>query len=278
LAKTLLRKSAVKKCFLVLGTALLLFGSMALQPARAVVLDWDTVTWSPNGSLTHSYDIDPTFAGNDITVTISRNTNSLVSGYPQIANDITGGVVPAQNSLRLQLDLNNRNNFVTVTIDFLNPSGVLLPSFSIYDIDTGTGTSPNLTYQDQIRNITASFGTTTYSPTFSNVGSAVTASGGNTLTGNASVANDSSLGNATITFNGGPVTQIVFDYGSGTGSQSNPAQQGVAISDISFNSVSGVPETSTVWTAFGILILASLVRFYHRAGSPLSTKTSVSVE
>lgn len=249
----------MKKGFSVAVFAVLLLG-VNIPSARAVILNWDAVTWSPGGSLVQSYDIDPSFAGNDIRITISGNTSNFISATPARGNDITGGVTPAEMALRLQLDIPNRTNFVTVTIDFLNPAGVLLPTFSLYDIDTGTGASPNFSYQDQIRNLQASFGITNYAPTLSGVGAGVTVSGGNTLTGNTSLPNDSTAGNATVSFTGGPVTQIRFDYGGATGTIANPAQQGIAISDITYNNISGVPEVNAVWVSIAALFLAGLIR------------------
>src|SRR5207302_8844562 len=54
--------------------------------ASAVLVDWSALTWSP-GSLSNSYDVDPSNAGNYVTVTIGGGAGqlhpSLVSGSPQ---------------------------------------------------------------------------------------------------------------------------------------------------------------------------------------------------
>jgi len=247
----------MKKTFLI-TSFIALWTAFVLPAAHAVILDWDTVTWTP-GSLVQSYDIDPSFAGNDIRITIGGDIGNLINGTPRLNNDLTGGISPAEMALRLQLNLPNRTNFVTVTIDFLNPVGVLLPTFSLFDIDTGTGSSPNFSFQDQIRNIQATFGPTSYSPTITGLGSTVSQSG-STLTGIGSAANNTSNGSAMISFTSGPVTQIRFDYGGGPNSLANPATQGIALSDISFNNISGVPEINAIWVAIVALLLAALVR------------------
>ncbi len=58
--------------------------------AATLTLDWNLVTWAP-GQLSQSFDIDPSNPGNDITITVSGNTNRISS--PIIADTrITGGV------------------------------------------------------------------------------------------------------------------------------------------------------------------------------------------
>src|SRR5205814_1516771 len=86
--------------------------------ASAVTLDWDTVSWTP-GSLTNSYDIDPSAAGNDVTLTVSGDTGQLgteqVFPFPQtpaLTTNLQGGLVTAKNSLTLMLDLANQTQNV----------------------------------------------------------------------------------------------------------------------------------------------------------------------
>ena len=57
--------------------------------APAVTLDWSTVTWTA-GSLSNSYDVDPTNPGNDITIAMSGNTGNFNSGSPSIGTGLGG--------------------------------------------------------------------------------------------------------------------------------------------------------------------------------------------
>lgn len=225
-----------------------------------MVLDWDDFTWNPDGSLSQQYNID----GVDVVITISGDTSNLVSGYPRIDDDITGGT-SGEDALRLQLDLTSSSNSITVTIEFL--TAVYNPVFTIYDIDAASS-STSTTWQDQISNIEASNGTVDYSPTISNVGSGTTLDG-TTLTGNSNVSNDSSQANATISFDSGPVTQISFTYESGPNANANPNNQGIAISDISFDTVAGVPEINAVWVSIMALFLGAIVHSRRQRQSKL---------
>src|SRR5437016_10433619 len=79
--------------------------------ASAVLVDWSALNW-PAGSLSNSYDVDPSSAGNDVTVTISGDTGqlqaSLVSPNPQtpaITRAFDGGLGTSPETLELALDL-----------------------------------------------------------------------------------------------------------------------------------------------------------------------------
>ena len=240
--------------------------------AQAIVLDWDTVTWA-NGSLSNSYNIDPAFAGNDVTVTVAGNTAQLGSEStgqltPAITTNVTGGLSPVQNALTLNLDLANQSQTVTITVNFstLYPQGVNNVSFSIFDVDFASspgGSGAN--FQDQISNITATtVGGSIISP-FS-----ITTSADNTLsgsgltqvvTGNATANDTTSAGNVLINFGTNAITSFTFTYGSGTGTNADPTAQHIAIGDISFTPV---PEINPAWTAFGSCGFAALGALLHR--------------
>src|SRR5437879_5627658 len=92
--------------------------------APAALVDWSTQSWTP-GSLSNSYDVDPSNPGNDVTITISGDTGqlqpSLASGNPQtpaITRAFDGGLGTSPKTLELALDLSNNSQFVTVTINF----------------------------------------------------------------------------------------------------------------------------------------------------------------
>ena len=143
----------------VLASVLALF----LLPAHlcAVTLDWDAVTWTA-GSLSNSYDIDPSRAGNDITVTVTGNTSQFQNSNatpnvltPAITNRDQGGLTPAELSLTLAVDFTNRTESVTTTVNFsaLYAQGVQNVSFTIFDVDFQNAGGSQ--YQDQLRSITA---------------------------------------------------------------------------------------------------------------------------
>lgn len=242
----------------VAGIAGALFALCAAR-APAVVLDWDAVTWTA-GSLSQSYDIDPAKAGNDITLSITGSTGRLQPNNtapnpqtPAITNTLQGGLGTAQNTLNLALDLNNQNQFVTITVNFsaLYTLGVNNVSFTIFDVDFANSGGSN--FQDQLRSISALSidGTTLIAPT-------ITTSASNTLTGSglaqvvsgtataADTGAGSNAGNVTISFGTNAIKSLTFAYGSGSGTVANPTYQDIGIHDISFTPV---PELNPAWSA-----------------------------
>ena len=78
----------------------------------AVTLDWSAVTWTA-GSLSNSYDIDPSNPGNDITIAMSGNTGNFNSGSPSIGTGLGGyGEVfpPAGADFLIHQPIHNRND------------------------------------------------------------------------------------------------------------------------------------------------------------------------
>ena len=242
--------------------------------AKAVILDWDTVTWTA-GSLSNSYDVDPANAGNDVTVTVSGNTAQLqpelVAPNPQtpcVTTNFQGGLPTAENTLCLAVNFTNQTQQVTVTVDFsaLYAQGVHNVSFKIFDVDFAN--AGGSTYQDQIRSITALSidGVTQIAPT-------ITTSPNNTLsgsglsqvvTGNTSTV-DTGAGsgdaNMTIDFGTNAIKSVTFTYGSGSGTVADPTYQHIGLYDISFTPV---PEINPVLGAiFSCVAAAGLVLFRH---------------
>jgi len=253
----------------------LCLASLSSATANAVVVDWDTLTWTP-GTFTNSYDVDPAKAGNDVTVTVSGNTPQLqpevVSPYPQtpaITTNFEGGLGTAQNTLSLAVDFTNKSQSVTVTVDFssLYTSDVQYVSFSLFDVDaSNTGGSD---YQDLLSSITATAadGVTLVAPT-------ITASSNNSLSGSSLTqavngmisTNDlgagSGNGNVTINFGAAAIKSFTFTYGSGTAPGADPTYQHVGLHDISFTPV---PELNPTWSALGSCLLAAALILRHSA-------------
>ncbi len=243
--------------------------SLGVLPARAVVLDWSNVTWTP-GSLTGSFDIDPDNAGNDVTVTITGNTSRFFSSsYPQITDDFTGGLGSGTDQLDLYMDYSNTSQAITVTVTFHYAGGVSDVEFTLFDIDTGAvtgkGKNPDRAFVDQVRSITATAtNNTLVAPTITVANSTYTKTGGSgtnqTITGQ-DVANDfSGQGSASISFGTNTVSSFTFTYGEGAGSESDPFAQGIGLYDISYKPK--VPEFHPGLISAGVcLLLAGARRF-----------------
>jgi hypothetical protein len=234
-------------------------------PARALVLDWDGVSWTP-GSLSNSFNLNGD-AFNDITVAItSQNpgifTNDPTTGTmtPAINQTMTGGLVPVQNSLIIAANLHTNSN-LTVHLSFTGGTAGNLPgannvSFTLFDIDVTTNS-------DIISNIYGVAPDGTHiAATITNLGSAVTLAGtglGQTLTGNAAAANNSSNGNATISFGATLITDLYFTFGNTAGA---PRYQDIGIGDITFTPVPEVnPAISASLSSF---IAVGLTVFMQR--------------
>lgn len=244
-------------------SAILAAGLLAMPgTANAVLLDWDSVTWTP-GSLTRSFDIDASNPGNDVTVTISGDTGKFQAGYPAIVNDLTGGLNPVENSLQLFMDYSNRSQAVTVKVDFNYANGVDLVSFKLFDIDIGSGNS----FVDQIRNIQGSLnGGPAIAATLSGSANNVIAGSGlsQTITGTAVTDSPSGNANAIVSFGSAYINSLTFTYGSASYASQNPAQEAISFHDINFRPV--VPETGVTLAAVACcLISVFLVRLRTKA-------------
>jgi hypothetical protein len=243
--------------------------------ARAVVLDWDTVTWTA-GSLSNSYDVDPAKPGNDITVTVSGDTAQLVPKNtapnpqtPALTTALQGGLGTAENTLTLAVNFTNQSQFVTITVDFsaLYAQGVKNVSFIIFDVDMNT-TNPN-SFQDQLRSIQALSidGTTLIAPTITtSLNNSLTGTGLNQVVNGTASTVDTGAGsgdaNVTISFGTNAIKSFTFTYGSGSGVAADPTYQHIGIHDISFTPI---PELNPSWTAIISCMAAAGLILRHRA-------------
>jgi len=225
--------------------------------AHALVLNWHSAAWAP-GDLVNSYDLNGDSV-NDITVKVTSQQANIWaldpnsgSQAPVVNQSLTGGLVPAENSLMLAANLHTKSA-CTVQISFtggngaLNTPGAANVSFTLFDIDVTTNA-------DVISNIYGLAPDGTHiAATLSNVGSAVTLTGtGLTqeLDGNAAAANDTSNGNVTVSFGSALITDVFFDFGNTAGA---PRYQDIGIGDISFTPV---PEIDPAATAAGSCLVA----------------------
>ena len=235
------------------------------EPASAVLVDWNTLTW-PAGSLSNSYDVDPANAGNDVTTTVSGDTGqlqpSLVSPNPQtpaITRAFDGGLVTSPFTLELALNLTSNAQSVIFTLDFsaLYAAGVSNISFTIFDIDANNISGS--TYQDVISGIHATSTTgTQIAPTITNVGPNVSLTGTGltqVLTGQVSTVDlgaGSDAANATISFNTTDISSITFTYGSSS-MYADPTYQHIGIYNIDYEVV---PEPGELGACLMIVGLA----------------------
>ena len=228
-------------------------------PAHGITLDWDTSTWTA-GSLSQSYDIDPSNPGNDITVTFSNDTSALTNDpttgiqTPAIDKTMEGGQSPVQKSLDIAANLGTTTKIiVTVTFSAGYVNGIDGGlSFSIFDIDHQTN-------NDRVSAISAtSLGGASIAPVISNVGSSVVLSGSGVnqlLDGkfaSSQTGVNSGNGNATISFGQSQqISSFTFTFNNNNGA---PKLQQIAISDINFTPV---PEVNPAWFGASAFFLAA---------------------
>jgi hypothetical protein len=245
----------------VIAAVCLAFCLAGSRTAHALVLDWDSVAWSP-GALVNSYDLTGD-AVNDVTVTITSQqaniwANDPTTGTqtPTINQTLTGGLSPVENSLMLAANLKTHSD-ASVQISFTGVyPGAANVSFTIFDIDVTTnadiisgiyGVAPDGTH---------------VAATITNVGSAVTLTGSGltqTLSGNAASADNTGNGNATISFGAAVITDVFFTFSNTAGA---PRYQDIALGDISFTPV---PEINPAMaSAISCLLAVGLTVLAHR--------------
>jgi hypothetical protein len=236
----------------VIAAVCLAFCLAGSRSAHALVLDWDSATWAP-GSLVNSYDLTGD-AVNDITVTLTAQNNNIwttdpTTGTqtPAVNQTMTGGLLPAENSLILAANMHTNSN-LTLQLSFTGTQpGAANVSFTIFDIDITT----NKDVIDTIYGLAPDG--THVAATITNVGSSVTLTGSGlaqTLTGNAAVANNSGTGNATISFGATIITDVFFTFSNNAGA---PRYQDIGIGDISFTPV---PEINPAMASAVSCVLA----------------------
>lgn len=262
-------------CPLVRTTILVAACALFFTRADAITLDWNAQTWTA-GSLSNSYDVDASNAGNDVTVSISGDTaqlgiESTGQQTPALTTNLQGGLPTPENTLTLLLDLANRSQGVVVSISFSSQyaQGVSNVSFTVFDVDFASSNgNSGANFQDELRSIVgiAADGVTQVAPTIT-VGPNVLLSGSGlnqVATGTATSSDQgagSGNGNVNISFGSTPITSLSFVYGSGSGTNADPTAQHVGIHDLTFTPV---PEINPAWFA-GLSCLAAglFIRRHH---------------
>ncbi len=231
--------------------------------AQAVVLDWDSVNWS-SGSLSQSFDIDPNNAGNDITITITGDTSFLAQNVNDNSN-LTGGLSPTQQSLFMNMNYSNENQFILVTVTFHYDYGVEDVSFSIFDIDENDSNDSNVGYTDKIALLGNNLSGNLVAPTDINDSSdnEIVSSGTNIyVRGNDGASDTSGSGTASYEFSGtNVINQFSFTYGNDANSPKNPGNQWISLHDITFKPK--VPEWHPgLIAAFACVMTVGVRRFF----------------
>jgi hypothetical protein len=249
------------------GKTLILFCAIFafIGSASAVLVDWSALNW-PAGSLSNSYNVDPSNPGSDVTVTVSGDTAQLQSEPPQtpaITTNLEGGLGAPASTLTILLDLSNKSQAVTVTVNFsaLYVAGANYVSLQLFDVDFASAGGSK--FQDEIRSITALSidGVTQIAPT-------ITISPNNTLTGTGlnqvvdGITTTSDTGassgdaNVTISFGSAVIKSFTFTYGSGADVAGNdPTLEHIGLYNIDY---SVVPERSSLGACLVVVGLAVL--------------------
>jgi hypothetical protein len=185
---------------------------LAAPPARALVLDWDVVSWPTLGTRTQTYAV----GGGNVTITISDPLNRISgaagpSGSPGSVVDGTF-LNPVGNAGASNLFIKTVGNttapWVQLDITFSHVGGVTEVDFSVFDVDRLPHIFPPFIlsgYEDQLL-FTASNGSTTFNPTSVTAQTATPSwsfNGTNTITGTANAAEtggNSANGTANVSF------------------------------------------------------------------------------
>jgi uncharacterized repeat protein (TIGR01451 family) len=222
---------------------------MAAVNAGAVplALDWDLLTWFPEGqtNLSETYQVD----GRDVTVTFSGNTSGLDNQgtlSPRIAdgpND--GGLVPAENALVISTDyaVGVTTRFVDVTIDLSQfPGGVENLSFAVFDVDQNLAFTDAVTVTAIANGVVADPTTLTTGP--SNALDPVSPT--NTIVGTGFAAAGDDSGNIFVEFATTGITEITLRYAN-RGPTTNAGLQTISLHDLNFGFVQAdISVTKTV--------------------------------
>jgi hypothetical protein len=235
--------------------------------AQAVVLDWDSVTWTEaEGAFSKSFEIDSNNPGNDITITITGDTDKFVQD-PHINNQLTGGLSPVEDGLFLRMNYSSENEFVTVTVTFNYDYGVEDVSFSIFDIDRNDSGSSNVGYRDRIDLLGKNMSDGLIAPTTitEHPDNDVRNSGSTNVyvRGDESTSDSSSDANADYTFSGtnAVIKEFFFTYGNHSSAPSNPGNQWITLHDITFKPK--VPEWHPgLIASFACMTLVGVRRFF----------------
>jgi hypothetical protein len=214
--------------------------------AQAVVLDWDTLTWT-SGAMSQAYNIDSSNSNNgstnDVFIAITGNTNRFAT-QPTVNSSLTGGLSPVEDGLFLNMNYTNRTENITITVGLNYSGGVSNLTFTLFDVDRQFGFGNDSDYTDKISSIIGrgTNGAVVLPTIVTNAGNALVGSGSTQyVRGISSISDTSSVGSVTFTFSQA-ITNFSFTYGNEGNAPSNPGNQWITLYDISFDAKPKVPE------------------------------------
>jgi hypothetical protein len=273
-------------------------------PARAAVLDWNSLSWTA-GALSMTYYAtnnvnasglfyyDSTFPTNNtstpasVTVSISGDTGFMNGGFPAVTNDISGGYSsPTNNALQFWVNhFTSPTQQLVIDVAFNYYAGVSNLTAILLDVDQSVNSqviqnghghnatfTTNYGYNDEVRDIGAHYANT-------NVGSVnitpvsgatyvVAGTGTNaTVTGDANNPNTLGGGNVTLDFGTNSVADFTFTYGNGANTFATPEQQAISLYQISF-SPRRAPEFKPGVAAIVVCVLTVFLRRRRIQASP----------
>jgi hypothetical protein len=197
------------------------------------VLDWDSTgnAWTA-GTLSNSYTVDTEPLSVSFTGDTGNFINILGGQTPFKTNALTGGIDPAEQAILFVVNHPTTSNSVTLTITAGDPGiGVEELEFTLFDLDTNGPNAP-FAFQDRIT-VTGSLGGTPISNLTLTGSSSNQVLGGGVAQGIDGAGNTSSVANMTISVTE-PVDTLTILYDPGPQSQTDPAQQGMSLHDITF--------------------------------------------
>ena len=256
----------------ILSCAALLFGAgwsaaaTCDAPGSALVLDWSDAAWN-GGSLSGELLADRvTRPGEGLTqpveVSVTGKTRRLLSGYPRVSSEMTGGRGAATDSFAVDVDFANRSETLVVSFDFSEPVRSL--SFDIFDVDFldrwGQG---NFRFQRGFRDGVTVSGYdgagaevapvlgSPHIPTGRGSAAGATVFLGSPLEPGQAVGydrlapDDTDAGNVEVRF-AMPVQRVTVEFTGGLNAPSpTPQAQGIALSDITFCQPLGAQVAAT---------------------------------
>jgi len=226
------------------GMVLLRFAAAAAMSTvlSAATLDWDTVGWSPDGSLSQSYtDVDG--SGIDIDVTVTGDTARLTDSSPKLDDD--GGNL-ANSNIIINPDYGTNTEEVTFTFKFSVP--VKLTGLKWRDVDYYAGSATQNGFDDKIIvSAKDEDGNVVYDSSRT-LGSAIesNARGEYESDDTQNYSPEDAEAIVTLDFADVYVTELTFTYTNGDGAPTDPGSQAIWFDNFNFEARDtdgdGVPD------------------------------------
>ena len=234
--------------------------------SQTFTLDWGasfSTAWAPGNSSGTATNIGG--SGRNCVVNMAfTGSGAFIANYPAVNSNYTGTttLLQVQNStdaIDIRQDLGNKTSYLAVTLTFSQP--VQNVSFGISDVDRTAGTTLPYGYVDEVIVTGTNPSAQTVLPTIGKYNPASTIFD---IYGDTAVANDGSTGGnvtssmqgspsqdgtALYSFSGNAITTITIQYDTHFANvQTDPAQQFLALGNISFQNATPPVTTSVLNT------------------------------